>query len=278
MKILGIARAPRFSPNSVSRDAAVFVAVADELRRKGHDVAETDEAGFTAAYVPGEAHRRYDAVFSMGRSEALLACLADEESRGLKVTNSAQALQRATRTALTHLFIANGIPVPRTCHVGTTGADLPFPLWLKRGDACAQTVADVCHVADSEELAVALESFSGRGITDLLACEHIAGDLIKFYGVEGTDFFYTYHATAGSAFSKFGLERFNGPPAGYAFRPEVLKRCADKAARLSGLAVYGGDCVVRSDGTFSIIDFNDWPSFSLCRDEAAAAIAQRILL
>ena len=32
--------------------------------------------------------------------------------------------------------------------------------------------------------------------------------------------------------------------------------------------VYGGDCVVSSSGEIRIIDFNDWPSFARCREEA----------
>ena len=44
----------------------------------------------------------------------------------------------------------------------------------------------------------------------------------------------------------------------------------------AGLDVYGGDCIVREDGTFCIIDLNDWPSFSRCREEAAKAIAGKV--
>ena len=40
--------------------------------------------------------------------------------------------------------------------------------------------------------------------------------------------------------------------------------------------LYGGDAVVSSEGDIRIIDFNDWPSFSACRDDAAKAIAARI--
>ena len=333
MKILGIARSERFSPNSARRDEAVFRAVADVLRASGHEVKTVSEDGFTgprpAAPVPEEtspesiseifdtqlsatgpmeaktnigigktnigivsakigqadagrpalvrACRESDAVFSMARDATLLSWLAAEERQGCKVINSAAALLRADRTALTRLFVRQGIPVPRTCAAADAPSRLSGPLWLKRGDACAQEATDVCHVRNRAEFEAALRAFAGRGISDVLACEHAAGDLVKFYGVEGTDFFFHYHATGGDHFSKFGLERFNGAPAGYDFRPADLKACADRAARLSGLTVYGGDCVVRPDGTFVIIDFNDWPSFSLCCDAAAAAIARRII-
>jgi len=47
-------------------------------------------------------------------------------------------------------------------------------------------------------------------------------------------------------------------------------------ARAVGIKVYGGDCIVGEDGSFCIIDFNDWPSFSRCREDAATAIATLI--
>jgi len=40
--------------------------------------------------------------------------------------------------------------------------------------------------------------------------------------------------------------------------------------------VYGGDAIIDAEGRISIIDFNDWPSFSRCREEAADAIAKYI--
>ena len=61
-------------------------------------------------------------------------------------------------------------------------------------------------------------------------------------------------------------------PQGY---PQVAEAAA-RLARLVGIQVYGGDAVLLSDGTFAIIDFNDWPSFSSCREEAAAAICRLI--
>ena len=41
-------------------------------------------------------------------------------------------------------------------------------------------------------------------------------------------------------------------------------------------SIYGGDCVVSADGTLRIIDFNDWPSFARCREEAGGKIAECI--
>jgi len=48
------------------------------------------------------------------------------------------------------------------------------------------------------------------------------------------------------------------------------------SAEALGLEVWGGDALF--DGNeFAIVDFNDWPSFSRVRDEAARAIARRSL-
>ena len=39
--------------------------------------------------------------------------------------------------------------------------------------------------------------------------------------------------------------------------------------------IYGGDAII-ADDTAYLIDLNDWPSFSACREDAAKAIAQLI--
>ena len=41
--------------------------------------------------------------------------------------------------------------------------------------------------------------------------------------------------------------------------------------------IYGGDVIIGSDGIARLIDLNDWPSFSACREEAADAIAGLVL-
>ena len=47
-------------------------------------------------------------------------------------------------------------------------------------------------------------------------------------------------------------------------------------ARLTNIDVYGGDCIVDHEGRFFIIDFNDWPSFSACKEQAADSISQLV--
>lgn len=281
LRVLGLSRSPRFSPNSETRDAAIFSAVARELEQAGHSLTLLDERDFSASWL-----QDVDAVFSMARERPVLRALAEaEDSLHLPVVNSAQALLASPRAALVKLLGHHGIPLPRTHLLDLSSwdvevlypKDLRFPLWLKRGDGAAEVKDDVCFVRDEAECLRALKAFSSRKVASVVLEEHVEGDLIKFYGVEGTDFFFCAEPSASGGFSKFGLERYNGAAAHFPFEQKALKRQADRAAQVSGLAVYGGDAVVQADGTFFIIDFNDWPSFSPCRDEAAPAIASRIV-
>lgn len=305
-KIVGISRSPRFSPNSVDRDEAIFAAVVQLLREKGWEVdrigedeildhwsgaARTEEGTFHLSTV-FPATEDCAAVLSMARDGSVLQALAEKEKEGLVVLNSSRALLAGNRVAMARQFAAAGVPIPRTLGVyrlatvegesvmqweADTVPQPVFPLWLKRSGACAQSVADVCFVADEAALTAALATYAERGIDEVLACEHLQGDLVKFYGVEGTAFFHCYYPTADNAFSKFGLEKINGAPSGYPLEVDALKRCADQAAALSGLTIYGGDAVVDAAGQFRIIDFNDWPSYSRCCAAAATAIVERLL-
>ena len=58
---------------------------------------------------------------------------------------------------------------------------------------------------------------------------------------------------------------------------EQLKDICRSAAEALDVIIYGGDCIVSPDGEIRIIDFNDWPSFAPCRNEAAPFIAKCVL-
>ena len=105
--------------------------------------------------------------------------------------------------------------------------------------------------------------------------EHIAGDLIKFYGIAGTSFFYRFYPFENSH-TKFGFEKINGKAKGIPFDENNLRDICNRAAQTLQLIVYGGDCIVSPDGNIYIIDFNDWPSFAPCRNEAIPVIGDTI--
>ncbi len=271
LRVVGIRRAQRFSPNSVERDAAICQAVADCLGRQGYDVSLHAEEAFTPSLAQGAA-----AVFSMARGTETVAAL---ERLSTPVVNPVAGLRNARRGDMTRIFAEAGIPMPRSWMVRTDGTlpDADCPCWLKRTDECAQASGDVVYAHGRDELAAAMRRFADRGLREAVVCEHLPGDLVKFYGVKGTGFFEYYSPTAGDGFSKFGLERHNGAARFYAFDAAALAATADRAASLLNLPVYGGDCIVGADGEVRLIDFNDWPSFSRCCDRAAEAITSVIV-
>lgn len=275
MEITGIKRADRFSPNSGDRDTAILQAVASHLERSYHHIVRlVDEQELTFSSISGT-----DAVFSMARSRSALEILAEAEHKGIPVFNSAQGLQRLSRRHLKAVCEAHGIAVSQRFPTEGLPEDMhgiAFPCWLKRDDGCAQQADDVRFITDGEALADALRTFRERGIGEYVVEAHQQGDLLKFYGVAGTDFFHCYYPTAQNGFSKFGLENINGKVRGFAFDRDRLKRQADRLGEAVAVVIYGGDAIVAPDGTCRIIDFNDWPSYSICREEAARAIAHVI--
>ena len=150
---------------------------------------------------------------------------------------------------------------------------MTFPCWLKRGDSHALVKEDVCYASTCDEALRVVADMKGRGIPSVVVNEHLEGDLVKFYGVQDDTFFHWFYPSSLSH-TKFGLEAINGEAKQIPFSSHQLKQCADEAARVLKVPVYGGDAVVSPDGRIRIIDFNDWPSFAPCRNEAAQAIAR----
>lgn len=274
MLVLGIRRSPRFSPNSVDRDEAIFSAVSSRLLRKGCDVSVISEDLFVGVDVS-----RFDLVYSMARGSDVLSQLAQAEEGGTLVVNSSKTLLCQQRADLVKTFQNANVPMPPLQVVNpaetladATCAALHFPLWVKRGDSSAMSSRDVVYVAKPDELPAVLEDFAERNISSVILEAHQEGTLVKFYGVRDTDFFFACRAKD-TAFSKFGLESRNGHGTETELPVEALKSLTQRAAEVSNLEVYGGDAIVTPDGRCVLIDFNDWPSFSPCRKAAAKAIA-----
>jgi len=287
--LVGVCRGNEFSPNCVDNDAAIMNAVKAQLEALGADVRLMCEKEFCRKAAVLE--RTYgwprcrvtvgvDGFFSMARSKQALDILGRIEEEGVPVVNSSLGVNRCIRRIMTERFVAGGIATPESHVIGRNEkmvAGVHYPCWLKRGDGCAQQKEDTCYVQSQEEAERLLRDFWLRGITSVVVNEHLKGDLVKFYGVSGTDFFYWFYPSKCGHRSKFGLEVINGDAQGIAFDADALKAEADKAADMLRVPVYGGDCVVGEDGTVKIIDFNDWPSFAPCRDEAAFYIATKMI-
>lgn len=271
-ELISIYRAERYSPNSVERDKAIMDAVCEKLSTR-YNIYKTREEDIETEGMPlmlrlADANQPHSCapllVLSMARSRKALDILTQMEAEGARVINRPQAVLNATRTVIDRMMRENDIPCA-PLH-GDHG------WWIKRGDEAAQEKGDVRFAADDRERDATIEEFHKRGITDIVTTAHVRGDLVKFYGVTGTAFFHTTYPTDGG-FSKFGDETRNGTSRHTPFDIAALHGDASRLAQLTGIEVYGGDCIVRSDGSYAIIDFNDWPSFSVCRHDAAEAIA-----
>ncbi len=274
--IAGVQRHTDFSPNHVGNDAAIFTAVAENLRADGHTVNVYTELD----YIAGHSNERY--IYNMVRSRAALQRLQQQERSGAVAVNSGFGIENCTRERMTTILTDNGVPHPRSVVMNVTD-DMPHgmgdifePCWVKRADFHAIHKEDVTYVRSLGELKEVMNEYALRGIGRVVINEHLTGDLIKFYGVNGTDFFYWFYPY-NMKHSKFGLEKINGAPVGIPFSEDTLKGICSRAASALNVDVYGGDAIVDEDGTMRIIDFNDWPSFAPCRDEAARAIAEIIV-
>lgn len=282
MRVLGISRGTRFSPNLVGNDAAIFVAVMDELRMMGHEVCTIDEEAMV-----GHDYMRYDRVMTMARDVFSLVMLekeTDVETQS-KFVNSINGILTCTNKAsVATQMLEVGIPQPEFL-VGkqrdllfcstVSKDDIVPPVWLKNCEGCAVVADDTVFCPTKQDFDAAFAQMEEREVNLWMVQEHQRGDLVKFYGVEGTDFFRWMYASQGH--SKFGLEAVNGKEKGYAFDATRLKHYADLLAKRVNVPIYGGDAVIDEEGGFWFIDFNDFPSFSCCREAAARAIAKRIV-
>ncbi|MDY2975206.1 MAG: hypothetical protein SOR67_05620, partial [Alloprevotella sp.] len=233
MLVLGIRRSPRFSPNSVDRDEAIFSAVSSRLLRKGCDVSVISEDLFVGVDVS-----RFDLVYSMARGSDVLRQLAQAEESGTLVVNSSKTLLCQQRANLVKTFQNANVPMPPLQVVNpaetladATCAALRFPLWVKRGDSSAMSSCDVVYVAKPDELPAVLEDFAERNISSVILEAHQEGTLVKFYGVRNTDFFFACRAED-TAFSKFGLESRNGHGTETELPVEALKSLTQRAAEV----------------------------------------------
>lgn len=276
--IAGIYRRDKFSPNHVGNDAAIFNLTAEHLEEMGFKVnkyAETD-------LIQGSVNEAY--VFNMVREWQSIRLLQKMEDEGRKIINSAYGIENCTREKMTRLLTGNNIPHPKSLFLDTSGnpeAELQKSgfgdCWIKRGDFHAIHREDVTYVRHIQEAKGILKEYAIRGIDTAVVNEHLRGDLIKFYGVKDTGFFFWFYPTNANH-SKFGLEQINGTARGIPFDVEELENICSRAGDILNVSIYGGDCIITEDGSINLIDFNDWPSFAPCREEAAKHIAKRIYM
>lgn len=271
----GIYRELAHSPGRETDDAEILRATARKLEDRGFRVDLK-----TAEEIAGSAEEPPAFLFVMCERLGILATLERWQEQGVCQVNSGSAIRNTYRDRMLPLFERNRVPFPASVLVPTA---LPIPrekafreaptgCWVKRGDVHSTQPGDVVFAPDPESLARALTAMAGRGIERAVLQEHIAGDLIKFYGVGDVG----DRGTAGSEESGGWFQWFyhrDQKLEGYPFDVSALAGAASRAAASLGLEVFGGDAIATRDGRILVIDLNAWPSFALYRDVASERIA-----
>lgn len=264
-QLTGILREEVYSPGKVEDDRAILEETASALTAAGALVR------LLPATRIAQTPRGSDLVFAMCQGPAALRALRRLERLGVPLVHAAGPIEACHRRRMLPLLARANVrrPEARVVRCASPGrralawaeANRESGVWVKRGDVHATEAGDVQHVRGAASAARALRALAARGVGRAVLEAHVPGTTVKFYGVTGTGFFRAY---VGSAVEP------HPAPASWA-------SLAQAGARALGLAVYGGDLIVDGAEEPWLVDVNDWPSFSRCRRDAGAAIAQYLL-
>lgn len=277
-KIAAILRAGAYSPNHIGNDAAIINLTCEQLRKRGCQVKTYSEEQLIAGAV------KEPIVIHMCRDQRSFPILQSMEDAGMLVINSGYGVENCTRERLTRILLGSGIPYPESLIVNTNQTVTEQMerigmerAWIKRGDTYAMHKEDVTYVRHPEEAQEVLQEYFLRGIKRAVINRHLDGDQVKFYGVRETDYFYCFYPFE-KTYSSKGDDKAPRRGGGEArFDIEKFRDACNRAADILDIRIYGGDAIIDPEGNFSIIDFNDWPSFAPCRVEASGVIARAIL-
>jgi hypothetical protein len=274
IKIAGIMRAGIFSPNHIGNDAAIFNSVVEQLRKRGCEVNTYSEEQFCSGAVTEHI------ILNMCREMQSIHKLQECEDNGDLVINSGYGIENCIRERMARILIGTGIPYPQSLVVRTDegirdamAANHMTRCWIKRGDSHTQHREDVTSVRHAEEAQEILQEFFLRGIKRAVINRHLEGDVVKFYGVLGTPFFLWFNPSEDNA-ARYWQPSQQPTHKTPDFDVEAFKASCIRAAETLDVRVYGGDAIIAPDGKFTLIDFDDWPSFAPCRTEAAQHIAK----
>lgn len=259
----GVYRELAHSPGRVDDDGAIMKSVGDALAARGFSV--------ELVAADAEFETRSANIFVMCERGAVLDRLKTAEKAGSVVVNSPDAIRNTYRHRMVELFAQHHVPAPAS-QIVASDARKPRPaagVWVKRYDFHATQSCDVIYAASENGWHEALDRFARRGIPFVVAQEHVAGDLVKFYGVRNSAvamdvnwFEWFYHRDKGMLGHSFDVSR--------------LRQAAFGAAAALGLEIFGGDAIIQANGEPMVVDINAWPSYALYRDRAAEAIADHL--
>jgi hypothetical protein len=260
MKVLGIYRHPMFSNNAIEADRLILEQALSSLSESFsksisvHTLEESETANI---------REEYDLVLTMAQSESALANIEATFPEEI-VLNSSKAIRNCYRKKMSEILSKLNIGyvpfqvLPTHLEESSTLPKIGSH-WLKRSDFHAIADEDVCLAEGVDDILQKLKKFRDRGVKEVILQQHITGDIYKFYGVKG------------KLFRPIKVRDFLSAPKVPDF--SLMQSNVASAADALGLNIYGGDAIFDEAGKMHFIDLNDWPSFRLCREEAAKAIA-----
>lgn len=277
IRCLGVFREITNSPNRESDDALILKAVTEKLTKLG---AETHliEPGSLDLVKPGD----WDVILPMCENYPALVRLMQigawknpplmlnhpKTVLGCYRNNMSPVLMNSCPEIFprTEMRYIKDIPGKTPSFYGNSGApfqDTQSGVWIKRGDVHNTCDHDVVYLKNWQDAAAVRDDFESREITSVVIQEHIAGDLIKFYGVGPYKWFdWFYHNPR--------------QVSGYRFELKQLEKCTAVVAKAVGLEIYGGDAIVTPEGRICVIDINSWPSFARVKNTACINIARYV--
>lgn len=288
-RILAISRDLVYSPNCEKKDAAIWNDVLDGLKARGWKVDEASEKEF-AKMSEKECTTRYSKIVHMARRMKSLMRIENLNIPAFNKAHSVRTVAKSREVTLMRLQ-QSGVPIPAwwafdpeedEMFVCDSHLQALLPGWVKamREDGCQPK--DVSYVQTPLEADTLILQLSAQRVPDIVVMQHIEGDLIKCYVVldknpdENVRLFRWFRPQE-IGYSKFGeAESHNTPPSDKVIDVRILTQLAKSIGKVLDLQVFGFDAIIKADDNIIVIDVNDWPSFSCCREEAANAIASVI--
>ncbi|MCQ2058822.1 MAG: hypothetical protein MJY71_03215 [Bacteroidaceae bacterium] len=261
--ILLVTRSTYWSRGRIEADAAIIESVQKELQNRGYETELVSENKLCSNRTLFEQDNTPQVVLSMARNKASLLALAALQYNGSTIINPVTAVNLC-KTRSRQWFVLKFIN--KNCLKASVFDSVEqlknqwnsYPCWVKT-DRKAFFVEnrDCCP------------ELKGK----IVVTEHINGCVVKFYAVGIQIVGWCYVSAANS---RFGEISHNDSEHEYAFDLEQLNALVKTVAEKTGLSVFGGDVIVSPSGTLTLIDVNDWPSFSMCRETAAVRIADMV--
>lgn len=287
-RILAIERDERYSPNNVAKDAAIFHAVIDRLEQLGWEVVTCSETEWEQMDVK-EVSSKYQQIIHMARRMRSLMRLDRVTIPVWNVPNAVRTVAKSRELTMSLLEQA-GVPVPQwwayepeedEMFLCEPSLQRLLPGWVKAMREDGARSDDISFVQTPLEADTCILRLASENVPDIVVTRHEEGELVKCYVVLANDSLQPrllrWFRPKVSGYSKFGeAENHNTTLEQLTWDEASMSRLAVKIGAALGLRIFGFDAIVRPDHEVVVIDVNDWPSFSICQQDAADAIVSEI--